>query len=134
MAVDEIQALQVKPDLKKAMLFVKQFGDQPKSVHTAELIADRMNMKVETNPSPMGSIYEYRGPQIQVPIITPGRSQHYWQVAHEVFWTDGERIWLNHSWCMPTSDLWSYSRKLCDGVLNSYNQVLYNHMNQKHAA
>jgi hypothetical protein len=134
MQVAEIQALTCKPDLKKAMLFVKQFGDQDKSVSTANLIADRMPVIIHTPQLPQGEIYSYDGPTIHLKIRTQGRTQHMWEVHKEVFLHQNGRVWLNHSWCDPTPELWCHSKKLCDGDLNTYNQILHNHVNQKHAA
>jgi hypothetical protein len=134
MQVSEIQSLTCKPDLKKAMLFVKQFGHQDRSVHTAELIADTLTVKHHVPTLPQGVIYVYDGPTTHVKIHTQGSMQHQWQVTHDVFLSVGDRVWLNHTWCTPTQDLWSYSRKLADGDLNTYNQILHTHVNQKHAA
>ena len=136
MQVSEIHALTCKPDLKKAMLFVKQFGDQEKSQTVSNLIADQMlAIKTESPPLPTGDIYLYTGDQIMVPIIPrPGSLlQQSWLVQNDVFLAATDRIWINHSWCYSVSELWSHSHKLGSGDLNTYNKILYTHLNQKHA-
>jgi hypothetical protein len=134
MTVAEIEALTCKPDLKKAMRFVKQFGTPERSMITAQLIADHMTMQVLTPQLCQGEIYVYDGPDLHVKIRTKGRMQHAWHMRHDVFMHKDGAIWLNHTWCDVPPDLWAYSRKLCDGDLHTYNQVMHNHMNQKHAA
>jgi len=134
MTLEEIQSCVCKPDVKKAMLFVKQFGDQDKSVSTANLIADRMPIVIQMPQLLQGEIYSYDGPTIHVKIRTQGRTQHMWEVHKDMFLHQNGLIWLNHTWCEPTADLWAYSHKLCDGDLHMFNQILHNHVNQKHAA
>lgn len=134
MTVVEIQACVCKPDLKKAMLFVKQFGALEKSVSTAQLIADKMNIQVRAPTWKTGEIYLYDGPDLFVNIRTRGRMKHSWHMTKDVFMYQDGAIWLNHTWCDAPPELWSYSRKLCDGDLNTYNQILHNHVNQQHAA
>jgi hypothetical protein len=133
MTVDEIQALSCKPDLKKAMRFVKQFGTPYKSVSTHQLIADHMNIQVVTPQLPQGEIYVYEGPDLHVKIRTRGTMKHSWHMTQDVFLYVNHMIWLNHTWCDVTPELWPYSRKLCDGDLHTFNQILHNHVNQKHA-
>ena len=137
MTDQEIDACVVKPDLRKAMKFVKQFGHQDKSESVSNLVADKMLMiQTISPPLPTGDIYLYTGPQIVVPIIPrPGALlKQSWQVQNDVFLHVSNKIWINHSWCAPPAELWSDSQKIGSGDLNTYNQILHNHVNQKHAA
>lgn len=136
MTHEEIDACVTKPDVKKAMRFVKQFGHQDKSQTVGNLVADQMlQIKTISPQLPEGDIYLYSGPQIVVPIIPRPGSQlkQSWLVQNDVFLHVCNKIWINHSWCAHTPELWSHSNKIGTGDLNTYNRMLYNHLNQKHA-
>lgn len=133
MSWEEIQSLSCKPDLKKALFFVKKFGHQDRVIHTAELVADNMQKTIIPQKKIQGDLYEYLGPHTCVKIYTTNHD-HYWEVNHDIFLHVEDRIWLNHTWCKPTDLIWSHSKKICSGDLNTYNQILHTHLNKKYHA
>ena len=133
MTDQEIDACVTKPDVKKAMRFVKQFGHQDRSAAVKDIVADRMQASFTPVIVAIGDIYLYKGPVLELPIKTTGRRlKHSWMVQDDVFMHVNGQIWINHTWCDPVDLLWSYSEKMGTGDLNTYNQIVHNYLNQKH--
>lgn len=59
MSVQEIDALEIKSDLKRAMKFVSQLGHQSKSQHTAEILAAQMINNTEQSRLPIYELWRY---------------------------------------------------------------------------
>jgi len=94
MSHTEIQGLPIKPDLKKAMLFLKTFGDQNRSASTAELLATKMMATASDCSSEQKEIWQYQGSTIWVRC---GRTSIETN-AGDYFIKDQEKIFLKHNW------------------------------------
>lgn len=94
MTSQEIMALEVKPDVKKAMLFVATVGQVAKSVTTAEALADRMQT-AHVSKSAQYEIYKYVG--MEQVITTPNKNQLI-IAAPFVFMKQNNRIFVSHNW------------------------------------
>ena len=136
MSMAQIDALKVKPDLRKAMHFVRVFGAPERSQTVADLSAHIMQQNHKPPPDPLGTVYEYVGPPHELKIHTQGsRISHTWHMEHDVFLLLQDRIWFNHTWCAapePKHEFWSYCTNKGEHHLNQFNQIIHTHVNQKH--
>lgn len=93
----EIQNLNIKPDVKKAMLFVSEFGQQQKSQHTAELLALKMSL-IPPPPKTQYEIWVYNGANTFVATSKTGSIE----VSEKSFFLkDQDKIFINHNWIIP---------------------------------
>ena len=98
---NEIEKLQIKPDIKKAMLFIAKFGEQSKSMSTAELIADMMQTNTKpTNGPELYEIYEYTGTETFAKI----GSTHMLIDTGDLFLSDDTRIFIKHNWAKKSEN------------------------------
>lgn len=128
----QIFALTPKPDLRKAMQFVRDMGTQTKSVHTAELLAARMmQMATPTHTVAEYDLWHYKGGQIV--LSTQTRSQLIMQDF--LFLYADTKIWVSHNWCMIPQDqhmFWSCCEKLGRADHTEYNRQIQVYLARKH--
>lgn len=132
LSLAEISNLQLKPDLKKAMVFLKTFGDQAKSASTAELLASKMCPQAVIVDAVRKEIWQYKGPSCWVRC---GRTSIEVN-PDEYYIKDQEKIFLKHSW-IPTSEssaqlVTSQSTFCCMGDFSQLNSMINSAINLKY--
>jgi hypothetical protein len=92
----EILGLNIKPDLKRAMIFAKKQVEQEKSQKIADIIAEQMiAQSVESAPKVL-AIHQYTGPDAWIKTNT--RSELL--ISHgSYFWLDTNAMFVSHIWC-----------------------------------
>jgi hypothetical protein len=127
MSVKEVDKLvDIKPDLKKAMLFIAQFGEQSKSATSADLIATQMQqLHKNTNGPHTFDIFQFNGGDFFAKcetgssiLITTGTP----------FILDGFKIFIVHNWIdsKTTDHILSQSKKISNGTFNDLNIIIQN--------
>ena len=97
----EILSMSLKPDVKKAMLFVAEFGQQEKSQHTAELLAEQMAKTSSPCENILKEIWQYQGPAVFVPVTSTSSIEI---LPNSYFIKDHKKIFINHNWLrLPAS-------------------------------
>lgn len=129
MTVEQIQSLNIKPDVKKAMLFVNVMGAQTRSQTTADLMADRMQAVSGTTTGLM-QLCEYTGAQIWV---STGRSQICVDTG-TLFAVHQDRIFIHHNWIplKANEKILQYSQNMGEGTQTDLNAMIQNKLNSTH--
>lgn len=91
----DIQKMNVKPDVKKAMMFIAEFGQKDKSQHTAELLADKMSQSSVPVSTIRKEIWQYQGSTIFVAVSHTSSIEVQ---PNSYFLKDQEKIFINHNW------------------------------------
>ena len=135
MSAAEIAALNIKPDVKKAMQFVHTLGDQTRSNTTAELLAEKMiSAHNSTDHSrPTYDILLYTGADCEIQL----RARNWLLMRGSfLFMTQGTRMFVSHNW---TSTLLGnnyigveHRQKVGHGDQNLYNQMNQQHLKEKY--
>jgi hypothetical protein len=94
LTVAEIQKLDTKPDIRRAMLYVKSIGEQEKSQHLAETLADVMQQKSKPVGSQEFPIWRYQG----VSCWVPTHKSSILVEPNEYFLRKQDKIFINHNW------------------------------------
>ena len=95
MTRDEIQKLEIKPDLRKAMLYVLEQEHVAESNSVAEKLADRMQ-EGKAHQEYQLRIYRYNGMDCMVRLP----SGHSVDLRTGVcFGVQGDSAFINHNWC-----------------------------------
>jgi hypothetical protein len=148
MTASQIKELKVKPDVKKAMLFVKEFGvsspatpeklknssanaapkNKHKSMTTADIIAERMIANSKPVLSPEHEIWQYDGAPQFVKCVSSGWLNLDYS---NLYIRDGNRIFLHHVWCFATPDIIRTSTKIAVGNQADLNRLIQQHLNQR---
>jgi len=129
---DEIQGLSIKPDVKKAMLFLKTFGDQNRSASNAELLAAKMMATTSNSAPTQKEIWQYKGASRWVRC---GRTSIEANEG-DYFIKDQEKIFLKHNWIKSTEPsaqaMTAESVFVEMGDFNHLNHLTKTHLNQKY--
>jgi hypothetical protein len=121
MSETEIQALKIKPDLKKAMLFVKQFGDQVRTNTTAELIAEEMSRRSVPTLQDTHEIWQYQGRDFLARSVRRGWIDIQ---PHDLFIRDRDRMFVRHNWCWFEPCVQKQSHLVTEGSFQTLNQLI----------
>lgn len=127
----QIFCLTPKPDLRKAMQFVRDQGAQTKSLTTAEILADKMAVIHTEHKLPTYDLWHYKGGQIV--LKTQTRSELIMQDF--LFLHDHACIWVSHNWCKLPEDqntFWSCCEKLGTADHTEYNRQTQAYLARKH--
>ena len=129
MTGEEIQALSIKPDLKKAMMFVLAFGQQKKSDTTANFIADIMAARSNNPPPDSSEFWEYRGDERFVRCLSNG-----WVnlPTGTLFMRDQTRMFAQHIWCDLSSEIWAASVRAGQGTHSDFNRLEQERLQARH--
>lgn len=111
--VDTIQKMNVKPDVKKAMMFIAELGQQEKSQHTAELLAEKMVSLSQPMGNSLKEIWHYQGANVFVS-VTPTSSIEV--LTNSYFIKDQDKIFINHNWLRSQA---SQDQILCNSIFHS---------------
>lgn len=134
MSIEEIECLSIKPDVKKAMLFISEFGHQEKVMSTAELFADKMQ-KIHSNNNGLHifDIFEYTGPDVFVKCKT---GSHILINAGDNFIKDLSKVFIKHNWIDITEEsnsiINSYSKAAGVGTFDDLNKKIQSVINKKY--
>jgi hypothetical protein len=133
MTLEQITALQVKSDLKRAMLFVHTLGHQSRSASTAELIADHMSAKVSQSTLPMYELWQFDQESFE---ITCGDRKHMILNSPFVFLKNQDQLFVGHVWVHlnqgRNTDLIRLGHKIGMADQNMYNQQTQKLIQQRH--
>lgn len=127
---DDIEALEIKKDLKRAMHFVRRFGKDAVNQTTANLIADRAQ---ESTPIPQQyPIYHYQGDTVSLS-LPRGNSL----VSDDfLFLLDEQRIFAQHNWIdlsgPGNSQILLSSKRVGFGDQHQYNRMIQDHLSKKY--
>lgn len=129
MTSQQIEALNIKPDVKKAMLFVNRMGHQTRSATTAELLADHMQ-PVTTTSQPM-QFHEYVGESVWVNVSARGQIQ---VEPGTLFALHADRIFIHHNWIALKNNekILEYSQNIGQGTPTDLNRLIQNKLNNTH--
>ena len=127
---DEIEALEIKKDLKRAMHFVKQFGAESNNQTTANLIADRA--QVNTVAPQQYAIYHYQGPSFSLSLAR-GNSL----ISDDfLFLLHNDRIFAQHNWIdlshRDNRRVLQSSKSVGFGDQHQYNRMIQDHLSKKY--
>lgn len=128
---EAIEHLSIKPDLKKAMHFVKRFGTDVANQTTADLIAG--NTLSQQPARSQFEIYHYHGPEIELRCNARNSL-----ILHDfLFMVDQGRILASHNWItvdpMGMLNLVKCSTRVGFGDQNHYNQLIQQHLSRKYS-
>lgn len=128
--VDEL--VDIKPDLKKAMLFIAQFGEQTRSVTSAELIATQMqNLHKNTNGPHTFDIFQFNGIDFFARCETGGLILIK---TGTPFILDGDKIFIIHNWIdskiIENKHILAQSKKISNGTFNDLNIIIQDLLNK----
>ena len=134
MAIDEIEKLSIKPDLKKAMLFVATLGHQTRCTTTAELFADKMQAAQPKNNGPhVFDIFEYTGPDVFVKCMT---GSHILINSGDMFIKDLQKVFIKHNWVSLTESsnfvINAYSKSSGAGTFDDLNKRIQLSLNARY--
>ena len=134
MGIEEIESLSLKPDLKKAMLFVATLGHQDRCTTTAELFADKMQaMQPKSNGPHLYDIFEYTGPDIFVKCMT---GSHILINTGDLFIKDLQKVFIKHNWVnlidAANSVINSHSRASGEGTFDDLNKRIQSTLNSRY--
>lgn len=119
MTLAAIQQLDIKPDLKRAMLYAYQLAHQPEIT------------VIETKPI-MGTIWHYKGPELW--LSQSSRSQIC--PGSDFLWMEVDnRAFASHNWfdltTPPNNQLRQFSQLVGKGDQHAYNQLIQQHLQSK---
>jgi hypothetical protein len=130
MSHQQIDQLPIKPDLKKAMHFVRQFGRMDRSVSTADLIVERATVAAQALPS--YPIYHYQGPTVELFL----NKKNSLIIDDFLFLRDADRIFVSHNWIdlELANNRCVLDRSVPIGIGDQqvYNQMTQQHLQRKH--
>lgn len=116
--VAEIEKMSVKPDVKRAMLFVSRMGSQEKSNTTANLLADQMVSNSQPQDSQQFPMWQYLGEAKFVNCVGNGSVQIQ---PKDVFIQQQNQIFVQHIWCQLDHDILRQSQLLGEGTFSDLN-------------
>lgn len=127
LSVDQIQALNIKPDLKRAMLFVCELGHSERSVTTAELLAEIMIKNSQPTSSVLCELWQYDG--VEFPIKCKG-SNWITLMTPFVFLKKSHMAFVGHNWVNLQED---QNLKLIQNgsQIGMADQIMYNQKTQE---
>lgn len=134
MSIEEIESLSIKPDVKKAMLFISEFGHQERGLTMAELFADKMQkMQPKNNGPHLFDICEYTGPDVFVKCKT---GSHILINAGDIFIRHLSKVFIKHNWIDTTEEsnsiINSYSKSSGVGTFDDLNKRIQSALNKKY--
>ena len=119
---EEILKATPKPDLQKAMLFVKEFGDQNRSATVAEIVADKMAKSSLPSLTPTFEVWQYYGESHPAKCE---RSGYIDILSGNLFMRDKNRIFIQHNWCILSPEILKNSKKIAsDKTHHDFNALL----------
>lgn len=127
---DEIEALEIKKDLKRAMHFVRRFGKDAANQTAANLIADRA--QVCTPTCQQYPIYHYQGTTValNLPRGNSLLSDDF------LFLLDHNRIFAQHNWIdldrQGNEKVLLSSKRVGFGDQHQYNRMIQDHLSKKY--
>ena len=130
MSHQQIEQLPIKPDLKKAMHFVCEFGQVERSISTADLFVERATSTNNTLPS--YPVYHYTGACVELFV-----SKRTSLILEDfLFLKDQDRIFVSHNWIDLSL---ANNRMILDwavpigiGDQQVYNQMVQQHLQRKY--
>lgn len=129
MTVEQIGSLQIKPDLRKAMLFVNEFGHVTKSDTVANIVADRAT--VTKQQLPQYEICHYQGPLTELKVRKTALL-----LDDFLFLKDCNRIFASHNWFdlneHNNRSVLAHSKTVGIGDQHMYNRMIQDHLKQKY--
>lgn len=134
MTIPQIEQTDVKPDLKKAMLFVATFGAQTRSAHTAEIMADLMTKNHECVRPSQWELWQYD--QESFPIKCKGNN---WIILNTpfVFLKDQHRAFVGHVWVnlkdSENQQLMNGAQQIGMGDHSVYNKITNQLIQKRHS-
>lgn len=129
LSISQIEKMSVKPDVKRAMLFVAQLGHQTKSDTTANLLAEKM-IEGSTAVAPDSwPIWQYLGEAKFAKCVSNGSVQIQ---CNDVFIQKQNQLFIQHIWCHIDHDILSQSQSLGMGTFENLNVKIQEILNQRY--
>lgn len=127
MTVDQIIKLAIKPDVKKAMLFVRELGHVSRSTHTAELLADLMNTQHTVHTPQLAELWQYDGESFPIKC----KSRNWISLTTPfVFLKKQDQAFVGHNWVNLHEDQ-NHLLTLVGRQIGMGDHIMYNQKTQE---